>query len=202
MARHTPTPSQTVGPFFPAHFISPGDNDLTRVDNPARRAQGERIYIGGRIFEARRIPRWNCIVEVWQADANGCFAHPNDPRNAEADADFMGWGRRASDDDGWYDFITVKPGGYLDPLTGKRRAPHINVAVMGSGLMRRLVTSFFFPDEPDNADDPVFAAITDADARARLVLKPAQLERAPAGARSYTLDLVLQGEEETPFFLD
>ncbi len=114
----------------------------------------------------------------------------------------MGWGRRWTENDGFYDFITVKPAGYPDPLTGKMRAPHINLSLMGSGLMRRLVTTLFFPDEAGNAADPVFAAVADPQAQARLILQPAQLERAPADAQAYLLDIELQGEGETPFFID
>lgn len=206
MATHIPTPSATVGPFFPAHYFGPADNDLTVTSNApsgsGKRAKGTKIYIGGTIFEANRVPRWNSIVEFWQADAGGHFAHPSDPEPAKADPDFMGWGRRASEDDGYYDFISVKPGGYKDPLTGLVRAPHINVSIMGSGLMRRLVTTFFFPDEPANAGDPVFNAVPDATVRERILLKPAKLARAPADAVAYRLDIVLQGEDETPFFLD
>lgn len=197
-----PTPSATVGPFFPTHYFGEADHDLTIAADPAKRARGRKIYIGGTIYEAGRVPRWNSIVEIWQPDAGGCFAHPNDPRHADADPDFMGWGRRASGDDGYYDFISVKPGGYIDPLTGARRAPHINVSIMGSGLMRRLVTTFFFPDEPANAGDPVFAAIPDAAVRERLILRPETLPHAPADAQSYRIDIVLQGDGETPFFLD
>jgi protocatechuate 3,4-dioxygenase alpha subunit len=200
--RRVPTPSQTIGPFFPEHFFGEADHDLTFVDDSAKHARGQRIYIGGNIYEAERVPRWNCVVEIWQPDANGHFNHPNDPRRSEADPNFIGWGRRSSDDAGWYDFITVKPGGYADPLTGLQRAPHINIAIMSSGLMRRLVTTLFFPDEPANAQDPVFNAIPDAAIRERLVLKPARLERAPQDALTYRLDIVLQGEGETPFFVD
>ena len=201
-ARLVTTPSQTVGPFFPPHFFGPADNDLTLVDDPVRRAQGPRIHLAGHIYEAGRVPRWNCIIEIWQADAGGCFAHPHDPRHAQADANFMGWGRRASEDDGWYDFSSVMPGGYSDPLTGCRRAPHINVSVMGSGLMRRLTTTFFFPDHPDNAADPVLNAIPEAALRERLVLRPATHGRVPAGAQGWQADIVLQGEDETPFFVE
>jgi protocatechuate 3,4-dioxygenase beta subunit len=199
-----PTPSCTVGPFFPTHYFGAVDNDLTvaGTDPKAKRASGRKIYIGGNVFEANRVPRWNGIVEIWQPDASGHFAHPNDPAHAKADPNFMGWGRRATEDDGYYDFITVMPGAYRDPLTGAMRAPHINVSIMSSGLMRRLVTTFFFPDEALNAGDPVFNAIPDARVRERIVLKPAKLDRAPTDARSYRLDIVLQGEEETPFFLD
>lgn len=202
MEKPVPTPSATVGPFFPPHFFGTGDNDLSYIDDPARRARGQRIYIAGRVYEAGRVPRWNTIMELWQADAGGCFAHPNDPRAAQADPHFMGWGRRWTEDDGYYDFVTVKPGGYRDPLTGAMRAPHINLSLMGSGLMRRLVTTLFFPHEPGNDEDPVYAAITDPAARARVMLQPARLARAPADAQAYTLDIVLQGEGETPFFID
>ena len=201
-AKLIPTPSCTVGPFFPTHYFGATDNDLTVTGEGSIRAVGQKIYIGGNVFEADRVPRWNGIVEIWQPDAAGHFAHPNDPGHAKADPNFMGWGRRATEDDGYYDFITVRPGSYKDPLTGTVRAPHINVSIMSSGLMRRLVTTFFFPDEPLNAGDPVFDAIPEASVRERIVLKPARLPRAPADAIAYRLDIVLQGEGETPFFLD
>lgn len=201
-----PTPSCTVGPFFPTHYFGATDNDLTVASNAAgdkgERASGQKIYIGGNVFEAGRVPRWNGIVEIWQPDAAGHFAHPNDPGHARADPNFMGWGRRATEDDGYYDFITVRPGAYKDPLTGTVRAPHINVSIMSSGLMRRLVTTFFFADEPLNEGDPVFNAIPDALVRERILMRAAKLERAPADAVSYRIDIILQGENETPFFLD
>ena len=202
MAILPPTASGTVGPFFPPHFFRPGDNDLTIVEPGAPAAAGQRIFIFGHIYEAKRVPRWNAILELWQADAGGRFAHPNDPRAAEADPHFIGWGRRASEDDGYFDFLTVMPGGFEDPVAKAVRAPHINISVTGSGLMRRLTTTLFFPEQPANAGDPVFAAVTDTVARARLILVPATTDRAPAGAQAYRIDLVLQGEDETPFFVD
>jgi protocatechuate 3,4-dioxygenase alpha subunit len=202
VTRSFPTPSATIGPFFPPHYFGDGDNDLGFIDDRNKYAQGQRIYVSGRVYEANRVPRWNTVIELWQADANGCFAHPNDPRAAHADPNFMGWGRRWTENDGFFDFLTVKPGSYLDPLTGKTRAPHINVSLMSSGLMRRLVTTLFFPAEPGNAGDPAFAAVGVPEEQARLILKPAQAERAPAGALAYELDIVLQGEDETPFFID
>ena len=202
MTRLIPTASGTVGPFFPPHFFRPGDNDLTIVEPGAPPAAGRRIHVFGWIYEARRVPRWNSIIEIWQADALGRFAHPNDPRAAEADPHFMGWGRRASEDDGYFDFITVMPGGFDDPVARARRAPHIDLSVTGSGLMRRLTTTLFFDGEPDNAGDPVFSAITDAGARSRVLLKPEASPRAPAGVPSWRVDIVLQGEDETPFFVD
>jgi protocatechuate 3,4-dioxygenase beta subunit len=202
MPKLIPTASGTVGPFFPPHFFRPGDNDLTTIEPGAPAAAGERIYVFGYLFEANRVPRWNSILEIWQADAQGRFAHPNDPRAAEADPHFIGWGRRASENDGYFDFITVKPGSFDDPVAQARRAPHIDLSITGSGLMRRLTTTLFFPGEPGNADDPVFAAVTDTGARERLILTPAPSPRAPAGASAYRIDIVLQGEGETPFFVD
>jgi protocatechuate 3,4-dioxygenase beta subunit len=202
MSKLVPTPSATVGPFFPPHYFGPGDHDLTFIDDTRQRARGQKVYIAGHVYEANRVPRWNTIIELWQADAGGRFAHANDPRADEADPHFMGWGRRWTEDDGFFDFVTVKPGAYADPVTGMQRAPHINVSLMGSGLMRRLVTTLFFPDEPGNEADPVYAAVADAGARARLLLQPARLEKAPADALAYRLDIILQGEEETPFFID
>lgn len=198
-----PTPSATVGPFFPPHFFGPLDHDLTVKAAGASPARGERIYVFGRIYEPNRVPRWNVIVELWQADAGGRFAHPNDPFNAEADPNFMGWGRRWTDKTGFFDFITVKPGGYDDPLTKTRRAPHLNIALAGSGLMRRLITTLYFPNEAENAADPVLAVVPVA-RRPLLTLTRVEEDRAnaPAGVAAYCLDIVLQGADETPFFVD
>ena len=202
MAHLTPTASGTVGPYFPPHFFHPGDNDLTILEPGAQPAAGPRIFVFGHIYEAKRVPRWNAIIELWQADAGGRFAHPNDPRAAEADPHFIGWGRRASENDGYFDFVSVMPGGFDDPVARARRAPHINLSVTGSGLMRRLTTTLFFPGEPDNATDPVLGAVTDAALRPRLILTPATSDKAPPGSIAFRIDIVLQGEGETPFFLD
>lgn len=203
-AKHgfVPTASGTVGPFFPPRFLGAGDNDLTIVAPAVPAAQGERIHISGHVYEAGRVPRLNTIVEIWQADANGCFAHPADPRHAEADPHFMGWGRTWTDQEGCFEFITVKPGAYLDPVSDQQRAPHINISFTGSGLMRRLVTTLYFPDDARNDADPVLAVIPDTALRARLLLKPAAIAHTPAGAPRYVIDIVLQGADETPFFVD
>ena len=208
-----PTASGTVGPFFPPRFLGEGDNDLTIVgprpntstnttSAHARHAQGERIHISGHVYEAGRVPRLNTIVEIWQADANGCFAHPADPRHAQADPHFMGWGRTWTDKEGCFEFITVKPGAYLDPVSTQQRAPHINISFTGSGLMRRLVTTLYFPDDARNDADPVLAVIPESALRARLILKLTANTLAPASVPHYLIDIELQGEEETPFFVD
>ena len=210
VAQCIPTASGTVGPFFPPRFLGEGDNDLTIIATGAPvakgeripRAQGIRIHVSGHVYEAGRVPRFNTIVEIWQADAGGCFAHPTDPRHMEADPHFMGWGRTWTGKDGYFEFTTVKPGAYLDPVTGRQRAPHINISFTGSGLMRRLVTTLYFPGEAGNDGDPVLSVIPETALRARLILTPAPNPHTPAGNASYDIAIVLQGENETPFFVD
>ena len=199
-ARLIPTASGTVGPFFPPHFFRPGDNDLTILEPGATAARGQRIRISGHVYEAQRVPRWNTIIELWQADAAGRFAHPNDPQHQQADPHFMGWGRTWTGDDGSFEFFSVKPGAFDDPVSGGRRAPHINLSITGSGLMRRLVTTLFFPGEAENSADPVLTVIPDTGLRDRLILRTTAATT--QGVPHYRIDIVLQGDDETPFFVD
>lgn len=201
-ARLVPTAFHTTGPFFPPDFLQPGDNDLTWLDDPARRAAGELVVLCGRVTEQGGVPRTNAALEIWQADAAGRFAHPLDPRAAEADPNFAGWGRTATDADGRFRFVTVRPGGYRDPLTGLVRAPHINIQILSSGVMRRLVTAIYFPDEPENAADAVLAAVPEGRRHLLLAAPEAPPNDAPPGAACFRFDIALQGEAETPFFLD
>lgn len=191
-----PTAQETIGPFFPATMFREGDNDLTRIaSGAAPTARGTPVTLRGRVTKEGHIPCLNMILEAWQADAGGRFNHPLDPGRGEADPDFLGWGRAWTDADGGYEFRTVIPGGYDDPAG--RRAPHVNLTVMGAGLMRRVLATMFFPGfEAENAADPVLSLVPAA-RRHRLVA----LEEAPGVFR---FDIHLRGgpEEETPFFED
>lgn len=193
-----PTSEHTIGPFFPHTFFQPGDNDLTIVAHgaaPTRR--GEIILLRGRVTRAEGLPCLNQILEAWQADAGGRFNHPLDPERHLADPDFLGWGRAWTDGEGQYAFRTIMPGGY-DDATG-RRASHVNLTVMGAGLMRRVQTTVFFPDFPaENIGDPVLALVPEA-RRARLI---AAADGMVDGMRAFRFDIRLRGtaEEETPFF--
>ncbi|WP_431268012.1 protocatechuate 3,4-dioxygenase subunit alpha [Dankookia sp. P2] len=195
-----PSSQHTIGPFFPRTFFQKGDNDLTRIEAeaaPTRR--GEAILLRGRVFREVGVPCVNMIVEAWQADADGHFNHPLDPERHLADPGFLGWGRAWTDEEGRYEFRTVIPGGYPDSVGP--RAPHINLTAMGAGLMRRVLTTVFFPDFPDeNATDPVLSPLP-APLRERLVAVP---EGEEEGARVFRFDLRLRGapHEETPFFED
>ncbi len=181
-----PTGEATIGPFFPPRYVDTGANDLTQFDG--RAAAGEAIGIGGCVRQEDGAPLDNLVVEIWQADAKGIYRHPADPRHREADANFLGWGRAATDKEGNYVFRTVLPG------AASGRARHVNFMVMFSGLMRILKTTMFFPGENANAADPVLAAVP----AARRSLLVARQE----ASGKYRFDLKLRGEHETPFFDD
>lgn len=195
-----PTSQQTIGPFFPRTFFRDNDNDLTRIaPDAAPTGQGEAILLRGQVTREGGFPCLNTILEAWQADAAGRFNHPLDPEHHLADPDFLGWGRAWTDADGQYEFRTVIPGVYTD-ATG-RRAPHINLTAMGAGLMRRVLTTVFFPEYPsENAADPMLALVSEH-VRGRLV---ARLDGEANGLRIFRFDIRLRGssDEETPFFED
>ena len=185
-----PAAEMTVGPFFPPRYSDAGAHDLTCLDG--QRARGEPIDIQGRVVQLDGAPTHNLIVEIWQADAAGIYAHPDDPRHIEADPNFFGWGRAATDADGRYALRTIRPGQTRD-LDGTARAPHINVLVLFSGLMRQLHTVIYFPDDGGaKASDPIYRAVPAA-RRAGVVAV------ADAPGR-YRFDIRLRGEGETPFF--
>ncbi|PWU03571.1 MAG: protocatechuate 3,4-dioxygenase subunit alpha [Terriglobia bacterium] len=192
----TPSPYSTIGPFFPFEFVD-DCNDLTKF--AGRKARGQHILLTGRVLEEGGVPTANTILEIWQPDANGVFRHPLDPRFQEVDPGFFGWGRARTDRDGWYRFPTVLPGRPRE-AGGRLRCAHANLMILAIGLTRRLVTTVFFSDAPDSADDPVLESVPHA-ARRRLFAA-----REPAldadGFPAYRFDVILRGQQETPFFLD
>jgi len=177
-----PTGEATIGPFFPPRYVDAGANDLTVFDG--RKAKGEGIEIRGRVIQEDGTALENLIVEIWQPDAGGIFRHPADPRHAQADPNFLGWGRAATDAQGNYRFKTIRPG------APEGRAPHINFMVMYSGLMRILKTTLFF----ENIPDPVLSAVPSGRKEILVAKKQSQ--------GSYRFDIRLRGENETPFFDD
>lgn len=180
------SPYCTIGPYFPASFVA-GCDDLTQ--HHGKTAQGQHVVLTGRILQEGGVPTRNTILEIWQPDAKGIFRHSLDPRCREADPGFRGWGRARTDSEGWYRIKTVLPGSY------DSRCPHANLMVLAIGLTHRLVTTVFFADNPDSVKDPVLDCVTDAAARRRLF---ARCE----SAGEYRFDLILRGENETPFFVD
>jgi protocatechuate 3,4-dioxygenase alpha subunit len=179
-----PTPSQTIGPFFAVGLPRPDGPDVVADGSPGA------CWIGGRVLDGAGDPVPDALVETWQADPEGRFAHPDDPRGP-AGPGFRGFGRCPTDAEGRWAVRTVKPGPLPAPGGGVE-APHLNVSVFARGLLNRLVTRVYFPDEPEaNAADPLLASIGDPEARARLV--------AVADGDRLRFDLHLQGDQETPF---
>jgi protocatechuate 3,4-dioxygenase alpha subunit len=183
-----PTTSQTVGPFFSIGLTRMKHDDLVSAGT-----SGERVVIEGRVLDGDGKPVPDAIIEIWQANSYGKYAHPEDQQDKPVEPSFSGYGRVPTDDDGKFRFTTIKPGPVPD-LDGKLQAPHIVVSVFARGLLRRLVTRIYFPDEPANAADFVLNLV-EASRRETLIAKKI------AGA-SGTLkwDVVLQGPNETVFF--
>ena len=192
MAKDPITPSQTVGPFFRPALHHGAWSDLTSGG-----ARGQRIVIEGRVLDGAGKPCDDALIEIWQANADGKYAHPDDPQPGERlDPGFLGFGRAATDAEGRYRFTTIRPGRVPGP-GGVLQAPHVSVAVFARGLLGRLCTRLYFADEPSNDSDPVLASMADPAARRTLLAV-----RQPAGAQEalYRFDIVLQGEGETAFF--
>ena len=190
------SPFGTIGPYFPYDFVD-GLGDLTRCGSHV--ARGRHISIAGRVLEEGNRPTRNTLVEIWQPDASGIFRHPLDPRCAEADPGFSGWGRARTDAQGNYRFLTVLPGSYTGE-DGAPRCPHINVMILGIGLTRRLVTTIFFGEPGEAVSDPVLDCVPEA-TRSRL-FPVREASQDADGLSAYRFDLILRGENETPFFLD
>jgi protocatechuate 3,4-dioxygenase, alpha subunit len=184
-----PTPSQTIGPFFGPALIRPG---FERLVQPATR--GERVTIEGRVLDGDQAPIGDAMIEIWQANAEGRYRHHADTQEKLLDESFHGFGRTATDEDGWYRFHTIKPG----PVPGAGmtlQAPHINVAIFARGLLTRLVTRIYFPDEPLNASDAVLGAV-ELERRATLIARRGESPTADA----LQFDIIMQGKNETVFF--
>ena len=188
------TPSQTVGPYF-AIALTPGDYDWTAtVGNNlvTPDASGERIRIEGRVLDGDGRPINDAMIEIWQADAAGRYAHPADER-ANPNAAFKGFGRAGTDESGSYRFETVKPGAVAGP--DGSQAPHAVCAVFARGMLRQCYTRLYFSDEKANDADPILARVPQ-ERRATLIA-----QRQDGGGHAvYRFDIRLQGESETVFF--
>ena len=189
------TPSQTVGPFF-AYGLTPeqygypfrslAGASLVDDDTP-----GERIRIIGRVLDGDGAAVPDALVEIWQADGEGRYAHPADPRGSNLR--FVGFGRcgTGTDPENRFVFDTIKPG----PIGG-RQAPHVNVILFMRGMLNHLYTRIYFADEAAaNARDPVLASVDEARRHTLIAAR----ETTPRGV-VYRLDLRVQGPDETVFF--
>lgn len=188
------TPSQTVGPYLHIGLTQGayGAREIFSATVADPGLPGARIRIEGRVFDGEGNIVPDAVLEIWQANSAGRYAHPADGRPLASNS-FRGFGRCPTDKDGGYAFDTVKPGTVPGP-GGSTQAPHINVGVFSRGLLKRLFTRVYFADEPANAADPILALVP-ADRRDTLLAKP---DAAKPGL--FRLDIRLQGPNETVFF--
>jgi protocatechuate 3,4-dioxygenase alpha subunit len=188
------TPSQTVGPYF-AYGLTPNGkyqwNDAFSSNLVTPDTSGDRIRVEGFVYDGDGAFVPDCMLEIWQADAQGRFADPQDNR-ALPNATFKGFGRCGTGAKGEFSFDTIKPGSVPDP-DGKPQAPHILMAVFARGMLLQNYTRIYFDGEAANAVDPVLALVP-ADRRATLIAKR------QAGSATYRFDIRLQGDDETVFF--
>jgi protocatechuate 3,4-dioxygenase, alpha subunit len=182
-----PTPSQTLGPFFHDALLDEDRSELVTPDHP------EAIRIEGTVYDGAGEPVSDAMVEIWQANEAGRYNDPRDAReDLPLDEGFSGFGRSGTDAGGTFSFVTVKPGRVPLP-NGGMQAPHIMVSVFARGLLERVVTRIYFPDEQEsNANDPVLSSVEDLGLRRTLV--------AHEEGDALRFDIHLQGENQTAFF--
>ena len=179
------TPSATVGP-----YLSIG---LTWADGAyaVERGAAGAIWLRGTVFDSSGDAVPDAMVETWQADPDGRFDHPDDPRGARRYPGFRGFGRSHTTGGG-YAICTLKPGRVPDG-EGGLQAPHVDVSVFARGILDRVVTRIYFADEPEaNAEDPVLRSLPDDARRSTVIATPTD--------DGYRLDIHLQGDSETVFF--
>jgi protocatechuate 3,4-dioxygenase beta subunit len=189
--------TEVTGPVYGNGAIRELDNDLTRQHDGD--PLGERIVVSGRVLGSDGKPLRGQLVEIWQANAAGRYRHEVDAHDAPLDPNFTGAGRTLTDDDGWYRFITVKPGSYpWRNHPNAWRPNHIHFSLFGSAFTDRLVTQMYFPGDPLFAYDPIFQSIRDEKARERLVSQFDLELTKPEWALGFRWDIVLGGREATP----
>ncbi len=189
--------TEVTGPVLGEGRVGSLDHDLTRQSSSE--PIGQRIVVQGRVLDegGRAVP--HALVEVWQANAAGRYAHVHDRWPAPLDPHFTGLGRTITDGQGRYRFVTVRPGAY--PWGNHHNAwrpAHLHFSLFGRAFVQRLVTQLYFPDDPLLDQDPILLAVPEA-ARDRLVSRFSLAATEPSWALAYEWDVVLRGRDATPF---
>jgi len=182
------TPSQTEGPFFPIADQADKDADLSRIDGRTGSAEGEIVVVEGRVLDESGQPVEAVVIDVWQANVHGRYAHEADPNPAPLDPNFQGWAKLVSDADGRYRFRTIKPGPYQVGEAWSR-PPHIHFKVARRGY-HELITQMYFAGEPLNELDRLLQSVPE-DRRGQLVVDfQPQDDDAPHGTFDLTIAAV------------
>jgi protocatechuate 3,4-dioxygenase beta subunit len=192
--------SEVTGPRFTPNELGALDHDL--LLNYAKDGEpiGERTIVHGHVLDENGRPVPGTLVEIWQANAGGRYRHPVDNHPSPIDPNFLGAGRTMTDENGNYNFVTIKPGAY--PWRNHHNAwrpAHIHFSVFGPALVSRLITQMYFPDDPLFPFDPIFNSIPDEAARQRLISRFDMETTEPEWALGFKWDIVLRGRCATPF---
>ncbi|BBK44897.1 protocatechuate 3,4-dioxygenase subunit beta [Allostella vacuolata] len=191
------TLSELTGPRFDHLAIAAAEADLTR--GGAQPPIGERIIVEGRVLDQDGRPVPDALVELWQCNAAGRYHHPLDQHDAPLDPNFRGFGRAVTGADGFYRFVTIRPGAYpWRNHANAWRPAHIHFSLFGPSFLTRLVTQMYFPADPLLPLDPIFNCVADPRARDRMVAAFDLAATVPEFALGYRFDMVLRGPEATP----
>ncbi len=177
---------QTVGPYL--HI---GLDWLNTRNIAGAGVKGERVSVEGVLLDGDGVGVNDGLIEIWQANSRGKYAHPEDEQKKPLERGFRGFGRIPTDSKGGFRFSTIKPGRVPGP-GGKLQAPHLVVSVFMRGMLKHLATRIYFPDDPANAEDPILKLVP-ASRRATLIARR-------KGKSALAWDVILQGKHETVFF--
>ncbi|MGE0659007.1 MAG: protocatechuate 3,4-dioxygenase subunit beta [Reyranellaceae bacterium] len=191
------TLSELTGPALGGEYVRAPDCDLTRQH--AGEPLGERIVVEGRVLDENGLPVREALVEMWQCNAAGRYAHAADQHDAPLDPNFTGNGRAVTDAEGRYRFVTVKPGAYpWRNHANAWRPAHLHFSLFGASLITRLVTQMYFPGDPLLPLDPIYNSVPDEKARQRLIAAFSLDSTVAEWALGYQFDIVLRGRKATP----
>jgi protocatechuate 3,4-dioxygenase beta subunit len=190
--------TEITGPLLGAERVTPADADLTT--RHAGEPLGERIIVTGRVLDSGGAPVPDTLIEIWQANASGRYAHRVDDHPAPLDPNFDGAGRCMTDSLGRYRFVTIKPGAYpWRNHLNAWRPQHIHFSLLGRAFTQRLITQMYFPGDPLFAQDPIFNSVPDPKARERMICAFDLALTEPEWALGYRFDIVLRGPEASVF---
>ncbi|MGO2492669.1 MAG: protocatechuate 3,4-dioxygenase subunit alpha [Glutamicibacter arilaitensis] len=176
----TPTPGQTIGPFYGYALPFEKDNELVNQAHP------RSVRLHGMVYDGNGEAIPDALLEIWQADEHGNVVS-RDGSLVRDGYTFTGWGRVAVDNAGHYTFTTVNPG-----ATDEGKAPFIMLTVFARGLLNRLFTRIYLPEDTEAlASDPLLSSLGEAE-RATLIA-------AREDDGSLRFDIRLQGGNETVF---
>jgi len=188
--------TEVTGPLLGAERVTAADADLTTQH--AGEPLGERIIVTGRLLDSGGRPVAGTLIEIWQANASGRYAHGVDNHPAPLDPNFSGAGRCMTDSEGRYRFVTIKPGAYpWHNHPNAWRPAHIHFSMLGRAFPQRLVTQMYFPGDPLFSQDPIFNSIPDPKARERLIARFDLGLTHPDWALGFEWDIVLRGPAAT-----